>query len=164
MAKSKYKKIEKMFDYNDFVYLRIPKESWEEWLEKEEEGKRVRVDFKKLKSFRVDYKWKMENKKEAANQAAKIKKARANLKIFKALKNYYSGLFKTDNDITVYKLAKESGVSYPKVKQFWEQYNLDVWVDEFKSNQKNLEKFLYSNLAEDLVVLNIKNLEDLDNL
>jgi len=164
MGRPKYQKWEKMHDYHDYVYLRIPIEDWEEWVKEEKEGKDVKVDFKKLKAFRLYYQDKMENKVKSANRASKIKKARANLKIFRVLRDYYSGLFGSDKDITPYRLAKESGVSYPKVKKFWDDYNLDVWIDEFKSNQKNLEKFLYQNFAEDLVILDIKKLDDLDKV
>jgi hypothetical protein len=153
-----------MHDYHDYIYLRIPIEDWEQWIEEEKEEKNVKVDFKQLKAYRLFYQDKMENKAKSANKASLIKKARANLKIFRVLRDYYSGLFGFDKDITPYRLAKESGVSYPKVKKFWDNYNLDVWIDEFKSNQKSLEKFLYQNLAEDLVILDIKKLSDLDRL
>jgi hypothetical protein len=155
---------EKKFDYNDYVYLRIPKSKWEEWQKKEKESKRVRVEFKSLKSFRIEYKWKVENKSKSATRASRIKEARANLKMFNVLSNFYNTLFKNESDLTIYKLAKEAGVSYMTAKRFWQEFNLDIWIDEFKTDSNSLDKFLYSNLAEDLVILNVKNKEQLKKI
>jgi hypothetical protein len=139
---------ERKFDYNDYVYLRVPKEVWSEWEQKEN----VNISFKKLKAYRVNYQWKMENKQKSANEAAKIKKARADMKIYKTLETLYSSLLKTDNDITIYKLAKESGVSYPKVRKFWQEHNLDNWMDKFKKKgNEALKEFLYKELNESLI-------------
>jgi len=154
----------KKFDYSDYIYLRIPRSVWEEWEEKENEGKRVRVDFKKLKTYRIEYKWKMENKAKSAVRASRIKQARANLKMFNALDYYYNNLFKNEDDLTIYGLAKLADVSYHTAKKFWNKYNLDTWIDEFKTNKNNLDKFLYGNLAEDLVVLEVKNKEELKKI
>jgi hypothetical protein len=159
-----FKMKEKKFDYNDYVYLRIPKSKWEEWQKRENEGKRVRVDFKSLKSFRIEYKWKNEKKSKSAIRASRTKEARANLKMFNVLNDFYNTLFKNESDLTIYKLAKKAGVSYMTAKRFWQEFNLDTWINEFKSNNNNLNKFLYTNLAEDLVILNIKNEKQLDKL
>jgi len=152
MGKRKLNNWEKESDYKDFIYLRIPKEKWQEWKEKELKGKTSSISFGKLKAYRIDYEWKMKKKKQSANEATRIKKARADMKIYKALERLYSSLLKTDNEITPYKLAKEAGVSYPKAKKFWNEHNLDIWIKSFEEDSiEALKKFKFYELAESIV-------------
>ena len=145
---NKKQKWEKKYDYQDYVYLRVPKSEWNEWEQKEN----VNVSFKKLKAYRVNYEWKMESKQKGAREATRIKKARADMKIYQTLERFFGTLLNTDNNITIYKLAKESGVSYPKAKKFWNEYHLDKWIPEFeKRGNEALKEFLYKELSESLI-------------
>ena len=53
--------------------------------------------------------------------------------------------------LTIYRLSKESNLPYPTAKRFWNEYNLDEWIEKFEENPNNLKIFLHQELAESLV-------------
>jgi hypothetical protein len=74
------------------------------------------------------------------------------MKIYQTLERFFGTLLNTDNNITIYKLAKESGVSYPKAKKFWQEHNLDKWISKFRDKGGDaLKEFLYKELSESLI-------------
>jgi hypothetical protein len=138
--------------YKDFVYLKMPKEEWYKHLKKYKEDKYYKIGFCELLKGRIEYENEMLKKKDKALEAAKIKSAIANIKIYKALERLINSLFKKDINISV--LAKEAGVSYNTAKKFWGKKEFDKWLKKFEKKEATLKEFLIQELAEDVIYYN----------
>jgi protein-disulfide isomerase len=142
-------------DYKDFVFLKISKEEFEELLNKaKEQGKHTKVaSIDDLTRWEITYRLSIEEKQSSAKEAHRRKKALKDIQIFRALENYYNGLFKNDaEDINANKLSKLANVNYRTAKRFWDEYNLDYWIKEFEiKGSKALNSFKVNELAESLV-------------
>lgn len=141
--------------YKDFVYFKMPKSVFEELIKKaEEEGKdKALLNFYQLSAYKHLYEEDIQSKQKSAKEAHRRKKAILDMKIYKALENYYTGLFRGDlKHINYSSLAKIANVNYRTAKRFFEEYNLSYWLKEFeKKGSKALREFLYQQLAESLV-------------
>ena len=135
-------------EYKRYVYFKIPKEEWEQ-IEKEQRD----ISFNDLIRYKTLYKISKEGKEKGAKEAAKVRKARNDLKFYKTLERIYNSLFgkNESNRLTIYRLSKESNLPYPTAKRFWNEYNLDEWIKKFEENPNNLKIFLHQELAESLV-------------
>ena len=137
-------------EYKKYVYFKIPKEEWEQ-IEKSQKD----ISYKDLIRYKTLYKISKEPKQEGAKEAAKYRKARNDMKFFKTLERIYNSLFKNEiksnKKLTIYKLAKETGLPYPTAKRFWNEYNLNNWIEKFEKDPSSLKTFLHQELAESLV-------------
>ena len=140
---------EKKEDYKDYVYLRIPITEYNEIMQGK---KRLRKSY--LESWRKDYEYKQVEKRAYARIANEKKIAKTIKKIYKALEDYYTGLFKEDvKRLNPNKLARLSGVNYRTASKFWKRHKLDDWLEKFEKNPVGeLENFklkeLISNYRE----------------
>jgi len=132
-------------DYKDYVYLRIPKDEYKKIIDGQK-----KITSQKLKEWRYDYELKQSSKTQSAKKAHKIKKARTIQKIYKALENYYLGLFQDEKkELTPYKLSKLAKVNFRTAKKFWEEHKLSEWVEKFKLNpQQYLKEFKIQEIGE----------------
>ena len=132
-------------DYKDFVYIRIPKEEYEAIIQ----GKR-KVTADDIEEWRFNYEVKQVDKKVKAKRASKIKQSRTIQKIYKALENYYLGLFKEEaKNLTPYRLAKLAKVNYMTARKFFETHKLEEWIRRFESNPtQELRNFKIEELSE----------------
>ncbi len=131
-------------DYKNYIYVRIPKEEYEEIMQ----GKR-KVTKNDLEVWRFHYEIKQIDKIAYAKRANRIKVAKTMKKIYKALENYYLGLFKNEKKLTPYQLAKLSKVNYLTARKFWERHNLDEWINRFEKNPLDeLKRFKIEQLSE----------------
>lgn len=103
-------------NYKDYVYLKIPKETFEKIIEEKKE-----VPWYELEFWKREYERNVFKKKLGANIANSVKRKKTLKKIYEALDNYYRGLFKEKEDLTSYKLAKLAGVNYLTAKKYWEK-------------------------------------------
>jgi len=142
-------------DYKNYIYFKIPKEEFErlkkEALENEKGRYKKLISFDELMDYYYLYKGKIEGKEKGAKLAHRIKKAKTNMNIYKALENYYTGLFRENTRLTPYRLSKLSKTHYQTAKRFWNEYNLDYWIKEFEKDNSSLSKFKFQELSESLV-------------
>ena len=141
--------------YKDFVYLKIPKEKFEEFLQiARDKGKKTKIlSVDDLLEFKYLYERDIEHKQISASEAHRRKKAKKDIQIYTNLENYFTGLFRSEFErINPYKLSKLAKVNYRTAKRFWEEYNLDKWITEFeKDPQNSLKEFKIQELAKSLV-------------
>jgi len=141
--------------YKDFVYLKIPKEKFEEFLQiARDKGKKTKIlSVDDLLEFKYLYERDIEHKQISASEAHRRKKAKKDIQIYQALEKWLTGLFKSEFErINPYKLSRLAKVNYRTAKRFWEEYNLDKWIIEFeKSPGEALKRFKIEELAESLV-------------
>ncbi len=138
--------------YKDYVYLKISKEEFEKHLKEYKKDKSYKISFYDILKGRVEYENEMLNKKDKALEAARIKKAVANIKIYKTLERFLNSLFKRDINISL--LAKEAKVHYNTAKKFWIEKNLDIWLEKIKKDEATLRDFLIEELTEDALLYN----------
>ncbi|MEO1923352.1 MAG: hypothetical protein ABGX25_02390 [Nautiliaceae bacterium] len=140
--------------YKDFVYLKIPKDEWEQ-IEKTalKKGKHIKqLSYDDLIRYKFAYELGIESKQISASEAHRRKKAKKDMQIYKTLENYFTGLFKSELEhINPYKLSKLAKVNYRTAKRFWEEYNLDYWIPKFEKNSETLKEFLYKELSESII-------------
>ena len=126
------------YDYKDYVYLRIPITEYNEIME----GK-INFDKTDLKRWIEDYYYKQTEKRVYAKIANHKKTAKTIKRLYKALEDYYTGLFKEDEkELSINKLAKLAGVNYRTASKFWKENNLQEWLPKFK-NIDELKSFYY---------------------
>ncbi len=127
------------YDYKDYVYLRIPITEYNEIMEGK---KRLRkADFKR---WIDDYYYRQTEKRAYAKIANDKKTAKTIRKLYKALENYYTGLFREEGkELSINKLAKLAGVNYRTANKFWKENNLPDWLSKFKENSDELKNFYY---------------------
>jgi len=130
-------------DYKDYVYLRIPKTEYDKIINKEK-----KVTKEDIEGWRFNYELKQSEKASYARRAHKIKKAKTIQKIYKALENYYTGLFKQEKELTAYKLSKIAKINYRTAKKFFEEHNLNDWLKRFEANPQDLKKFRVEELSD----------------
>ena len=106
------------YDYQNYVYIRIPIDEYRRY-EKSDDC----IPFYEIKEWKFDYEIKQKPKKEGIKVAQISKKEKAEKKILNFLENYYGGLLKKDNVISISKLANKSGVHYNTAKKFVKKYN-----------------------------------------
>jgi hypothetical protein len=141
--------------YKDFVYFKMPIEKFEELLKiARDKGKHAKVlSVDDLLDFKYLYERDIESKQKSASNANRIKKAKKDIKIFQAIEDYYLGLFNDgQKKLTAYKLSKLAKINYRTAKRFWEEYNLDKWLNEFeRRGAEALKEFKIQELAESFV-------------
>jgi hypothetical protein len=142
--------------YKDYVYFKMPKEKFKEYIQKAKKvgSKNIPIlSLDDLLIYKAYYENDIQTKQKGAIEAHKRKKAKTDLKILKALEDYYTGLFKNDYEkLTPAKLSKLAKVNYRTAKRFFEEYNLPYWIEEFGKRGSNaLREFKYQELAESLV-------------
>ncbi|EDM22954.1 hypothetical protein [Caminibacter mediatlanticus] len=125
------------YDYVNYIYIRIPINEYKKY-----EKHKDCIPFHKIREWRFDYDLKQKTKKEGIKIAQLSKKEKAERKILDFLENYYGGLLKEDNIISISKLAKKSGVHYNTAKKFAEKYNLERWIEYLINNKATWEEFL----------------------
>ena len=132
-------------DYKGYIYIRIPKVEYEAIMK----GKR-KVSADDIEEWRFNYEVKQVDKKVKAKRASKIKQSRTIQKIYKALENYYLGLFKEEvKELTPYQLAKLAKVNYVTARKFFETHNLNDWIKKFEDNPtQELRNFKIEELAD----------------
>ena len=135
-------------DYKDYIYLRIPKEEYKRIIEEKR-----KITTKEIEEWRFNYE--LKQSKKNTKRANEIKKYRTAKKIYEALENYYLNLFTSEEEnLTIYKLAKLAGVSYPTAKKFWQTHNLSSWIQNFKyKKQEALNDFKIIELTKELIAL-----------
>jgi len=141
--------------YKDFVYFKMPKEKFEEFLKiARDKGKKTKVlSVDDLLEFKYLYERDIEHKQISASEAHRRKKAKKDIQIYQALENYFTGLFKSEFErINPYRLSKLAKINYRTAKRFWEEYNLDKWLNEFeRRGAEALKEFKIQELAESFV-------------
>ena len=127
------------YDYKDYVYLRIPISEYNEIMQGK---KRLRkADFLR---WVEDYYYKQVEKRAYARIANDKKTAKTIKKLYKALEDYYTGLFRDDEkELSINKLSKLAGVNYRTASKFWKENNLQDWLSKFKENSDELRNFYY---------------------
>lgn len=128
------------FDYKNYVYLRIPIAEYNEIMQ----GKK-RLKKADLKRWVDDYYYRQTEKRAYARIANQKRTANTVKKLYKALEDYYTGLFGNESEaLSINKLAKLSGVNYRTASKFWKENNLQDWLPKFKENSNdNLREFYY---------------------
>ena len=130
-------------DYKDYVYLRLPISEYNEIMEGKKRLKKV--DFKRWVD---DYYYKQAEKRAYAKIANEKKIAQAVKKLYKALEDYYTTLFKEEKkELSINKLSKLAGVNYRTASKFWKENNLQDWLKKFEKNHGELKNF-YCLLAD----------------
>ena len=88
-------------EYKKYIYFKIPKEEWEQ-IEKEQRD----ISFNDLIRYKTLYKISKEGKEKGAKEAAKVRKARNDLKFYKTLERIYNSLFGKNESsrLTIYLL------------------------------------------------------------
>ena len=125
----------KKYDYKNYVYLRIPKEEYEDIIKNQKQ-----VSYIDLEYWHKTYKLKNIHKTIKAEWANIQKKKKVLEKIYTALEMWYNGLFKDDTkDLTSYQLAKLAGVNYLTARKYWEE---EKWKEKFKQNASKALKDL----------------------
>ena len=127
------------YDYKDYVYLRIPISEYNEIMRGK---KRLRkADFLR---WVEDYYYKQAERRAYAKIANDKKTAKTIKKLYKALEDYYTGLFRDDEkELSINKLSKLAGVNYRTASKFWRENNLQDWLSKFKENSDELRNFYY---------------------
>jgi len=138
--------------YKDFIYLKLPKEEFEKHLKEYKKDKSYKIPFYDVLKGRVEYENEMLDKKDRALEAARIKSAIANIKIYKTLERLVNSLFKRDINISL--LAKEAKVHYNTAKNFWREKDLDKWLEKIEKKEATLRDFLIEELLEDALLYN----------
>ena len=127
------------YDYKNYIYLRIPISEYNEIMEGKKRLKKV--DFKRWVD---DYYYKQVEKRAYARIANDKKTAKTIKKLYKALEDYYTGLFRDDEkELSINKLSKLAGVNYRTASKFWRENNLQDWLSKFKENSDELRNFYY---------------------
>jgi len=128
------------YDYKDYVYLRIPITEYNEIMQGK---KRLRKSY--LESWRKDYEYKQVEKRAYARVANQKKIANTIKKLYKALENYYLGLFGEEKkELSINKLSKLAGVNYRTASKFWKENNLSEWLIKFEEDPVDeLRNFYY---------------------
>jgi len=114
-------------DYKDYVYLRIPKTEYEKIIDG-----LICIDKSDIEAWRSDYELAQSLKKAYANRANKIRSRRLLDKIYKAVEDYYLGLFKPEKELTVYKLSKLAKIHYQTAVKYWDMLNMQSWIEKIK--------------------------------
>jgi hypothetical protein len=121
---------DRKYDYKNYVYLRIPIMEYNEIMQ----GKK-RLRKSDLESWREDYEYKQAERRAYARIANKKKITKTIKKLYRALEDYYAGLFKEDNKrLNPNRLAKLAGVNYRTASKFWKMHKLDDWLERFEKN------------------------------
>jgi len=127
--------MKKTYDYKKYVYLKIPKERYEEIIKNKHT-----VTSSEVEEWRYIYKDKLFEKKAGANTANKVKQKRILEKILKTLKDIkYNLLLKEEDkkDLSAYKLAKLANINYLTAKKYWTEELKERW-------QKNPDEAILS--------------------
>ena len=115
------------YSYKDYVYLRIPKSEYDKIM-----AGLISIDKSDIKAWRNDYELAQSLKKAYANRANKIRSRRLLDKIYKAVEDYYLGLFKPEKELTVYKLSKLAKIHYQTAVKYWDMLNMQSWIEKIK--------------------------------
>ena len=127
------------YDYKNYVYLRIPISEYNKIIE----GK-MSFDKTDLQRWVDDYYYKQVKKRTYAKFANEKKTAKAIKKLYKALEDYYTGLFREDDkELSINKLSKLAGVNYRTASKFWKENNLQDWLPKFREDFDSLKQFYY---------------------
>ena len=117
--------MKKNYDYKKYVYLKVPRERYEEIIKNKEA-----VFSSEVERWRYLYEKKLLEKKIGANIANKVKQKRVLEKILKALQGIKDNLFldkEEKKDITAYKLAKLANINYLTAKKYWTKELKERW-------------------------------------
>ena len=127
------------YDYKNYIYLRIPISEYNEIMQGK---KRLRKD--DFKRWVDDYFYRQAEKRAYARIANDKKTAKTIKKLYKALEDYYIGLFsEEEKELSINKLAKLAGVNYRTASKFWKENNLQDWLPKFKEDFNSLRQFYY---------------------
>jgi len=134
-------------DYKKYVYVRIPIEDYEKIIKGE-----IKPNKSNLEAWRFNYEIKQSDKAVYAKRASKIKHRKTIQKLYKALEQYYAGLFKEEKELNPNKLSKLAKVNYKTASKFWKEHNLNSWIKKFKSNPvEELKNFKILELSDTLI-------------
>jgi len=115
--------MKKTYDYKRFVYLKVPKERYEEIIKNRE-----KVTYNEIEDWMRNYKSVMYDKKAAAYKANIEKQKRTLDAIINTLMRIKMDLFATDKkNLTAYKLAKLAKVNYLTAKKYFTEEIKKEW-------------------------------------
>jgi len=113
------------YDYKHYVYLKVPKQRYNEIINNKEE-----VKAREIQQWRDLYKNKLYNKRAGANTANKVKQRKILEKILRTLNNIKYNLLLNEEDkkdLTPYKLAKLANINYLTAKKYWTEELREEW-------------------------------------